>query len=193
MAAACSSLRTSDSASNDGFGNFMRNLEEKLSEEIDRNYFSRQKGVVLRKYLVLHGVQTSDLGKAYNKEQLTSLAFQAWKLRLQEISADSEDTSKLILSKHDTPDQGRLPLVSSIKQGWSRDFSNAPTFTYADLYNYMIMKPGYDHDGLKAYKGLQGYKLYEAGHVVNLQQLVLKDFNYSFVRFQVSSDSLQHK
>ena len=170
----------------------MRNLEEKSSEEIDRNYFSRQKGVVLRKYLVLHGVQTSDLGKAYNKEQLSRLAFQAWKLRLQEISADSEDTSKLILIKHDTPDQGRLPLVSSIKQGWSRDFSNAPTFTYADLYNYMIMimKPGYDHDGLKAYKGLQGYKLYEAGHVVNLQQVVLKDFNYSFVRFQVSSDSL---
>ena len=46
----------------------MRNLEEKSSEEIDRNYFCRQKGVVLRKYLVLHGVQTSDLGKAYNKE-----------------------------------------------------------------------------------------------------------------------------
>ena len=104
---------------------------------------------------------------------------------MQEISADSKDTSKLILSKHDTPDQGRRPLVSSIKQGWSRDFSNAPTFTYADLYNYMIMKPSYDHDGLKAYKGLQGYKLYEAGHVVNLQQVVLKDFNYSFVRFQI--------
>ena len=190
MATSCPSLETSDSASNDGFGDFMHNLEEKSSEEIDRNYFSRQKGVVLRKYLILHGVQTSDLGKAYNKEQLSRLAFQAWKLRLQEISADSEDTSKLILSKHDTPDQGRLPLVSSIKQGWSRYFSNAPTFTYADLYNYMIMKPGYDHDGLKAYKGLQGYKLYEAGHVVNLQQVVLKDFNYSFVRFQISSDKL---
>ena len=108
---------------------------------------------------------------------------------MQEISADSEDTSNLILSKHDTPDQGRLPLVSLIKQRWSKDFSNALTFTYADLYNYIIMKPGYDHDGLKAYKGLQGYKLYEAGHVVNLQQMVLKDFNYSFVRFQVSSDS----
>ena len=111
MAASCSSLQTSDSASNDSFGSFMRNLEEKLSEEINKNYFSRQKGVVLRKYLVLHGVQTSDLGKAYNKEQLSNLAFQAWKLRLQEISADSEDTSELILCKHDTPDQGRLPLV----------------------------------------------------------------------------------
>ena len=50
----------------------------------------------------------------------------------------------------------------------------------------MIMKPGYDHDGLKACKGLQGYELYEAGHVVNLQQVILKDFNYSFVRFQVT-------
>lgn len=57
------------------------------------------------------------MGKAYNKEQLSNVAFQAWKLRLQEISADSKDTSKFILSKHDTPDQGRLPLVSSIKQG----------------------------------------------------------------------------
>ena len=53
----------------------------------------------------------------------------------------------------------------------------------------MIIKPGYDYDGLKAYKGLQGYKLYEAGHVVNLQQVILTDLNYSFVRFQVSSDS----
>ena len=51
----------------------------------------------------------------------------------------------------------------------------------------MIMKPGYDHDGLK---GLQGYKLYEAGHAVNLQHVVIKYFNHSFVRFQVSSDSL---
>ena len=33
---------------------------------------------------------------------------------------------------------------------------------YADLYNFMIMKAGSDHNGLKAYKGLQGYKLYEA-------------------------------
>ena len=73
---------------------------------------------------------------------------------MHEISADSEDTSNLILSKHDTPDQGRLPLVSLIKQGWSKDFLNAPTFTYADLYNYMIMKPGYDHDGLKAYRAI---------------------------------------
>ena len=54
MATSCSSLGTSESASNDGFGNFMRNLEEKSSEEIDRNYLSRQKGVLLRKYLVLH-------------------------------------------------------------------------------------------------------------------------------------------
>ena len=68
MVASGSSLQTSDSALNDGFGKFMRNLEEKSSEEIDRNYFCRQKGVVLRKYLVPHGVQTSDLGKAYNKE-----------------------------------------------------------------------------------------------------------------------------
>ena len=86
MAASFSSLQTSDSASSDDFGIFMRNLEEKSSEEIDRNYFSRQKGVVLRKYLVLNGVQTSDLGQAYNKEQLSNLAFEAWKLCLQEIS-----------------------------------------------------------------------------------------------------------
>lgn len=173
----------------DGFWSFMRSLEEKSVEEIDQNYFLVQKGVVLRKYLLIHGIQTSDLGKAYNKQQLSKLSFEAWKLRLEEVSADSEDTSELILTKHDTPDQGCLPLVSSIKEGWSKDFSNAPMFTYADLYNYMIMKPGYDHNGLKAYKGLQGYKLYEEGHVVNLEHVSIKDFNYSFVRFQVSSGS----
>lgn len=38
----------------------------------------------------------------------------------------------------------------------------------------MIMKSGYDHDGLKAYKGLHGYKLYEAG-LVNLGHVKIKD------------------
>lgn len=52
---------------------------------------------------------------AYNKEQLLNLTFQAWKLRLQEISDDREDTSKLILSKHDMPDQGHLLLALSIE------------------------------------------------------------------------------
>ncbi|KAJ7354942.1 hypothetical protein OS493_029051 [Desmophyllum pertusum] len=85
--------------SDDGFGSFMRNLEEKPLAEIDRAYFGRQNGAVLRKYLIAHGVQTSDMGKAYNKEKLTNLAFQAWRLRLQHISVDSEDTSVLILEK----------------------------------------------------------------------------------------------
>lgn len=36
--------------------------------------------------------KTIDLGKAYNKEQLLNLAFQAWKLHLQEISAVLKST-----------------------------------------------------------------------------------------------------
>ena len=52
---------------------------------------------------------------AYNKEQLLNLTFQAWKLRMQEISDDLEDTSKLILSKCHMPDQGHLLLVLSIE------------------------------------------------------------------------------
>lgn len=66
------------------------------------------------------------------------------------------------------PDQGHLLLVSPIKQGWSTEFTNALMFMYADLYNFMIMKAGYDHNGLKAYKGLQGYTLYEARHILSL-------------------------
>ena len=75
--------------------------------------------------------------------------------------------------------------MSSIKEGWFKDFSNAPNFRYADLYNYMIMKPGYDQDGLKAYKGLHWYKLCEAGHVVNFKHVQIKDSRHSFVRFKV--------
>lgn len=56
-------------------------------------------------------------------------------------------------------------------------------FTYADFYNYMIIMPGYDHNGWKACKGLQGYKLYQVSHIVNLQQ-------YDYDRFQGSSDSV---
>ena len=104
------------SSASDGFGLFMRELEEKSLVEIDRNYIGRQNVLVLGKYLVLHGVQTSDMGKAYTKEKLVNLAFQAWKLRLETITEDSEDTSKLIMEKHKTRD-GYLPLVSSIKEG----------------------------------------------------------------------------
>ena len=49
-------------------------------------------------------------------------------------------------------------------------------FTYADFYNYMIIMPGYDHNGWKACKGLQGYKLYHVSHIVNLQHMIMIDF-----------------
>lgn len=76
---------------------------------------------------------------------------------------------EFILFKYDILDQGCLLLVLLIKQGWLRDFLNVLIFIYVDLYNYMIMKLGYDYDGLKVYKGLQGYKFYEVGYVVNFQ------------------------
>ena len=41
-------------------------------------------------------------------------------------------------------------ITAWCRRSWSRDFSNAPMFTGADLYNYMIMKPGYNHNGWKA-------------------------------------------
>ena len=118
LAASCSSLATSDSASKDGFGSFTWNLKEKAFEEIKKNYFS----------------QTSELRKAYTKEQLSGLAFQAWKLCLQEISANSEDTSVLILSE----------IMRQIRAlclwcHWSqKDFFRCSKlkFTYANLYNY---------------------------------------------------------
>ena len=135
MAASCSSLQTSDSAPNDSFGSFMRNLEEKLSGKIDKNYFSRQKGVVLRKYLVLHGVQTSDLGKAYNKEQLSNLAFQAWKLRLQEISADSEDTSELIRYARSGPSAAGVVDQTGMVEGFFK-CSNVYVRRFVQLHDY---------------------------------------------------------
>lgn len=49
-------------------------------------------------------------------------------------------------------------------------------FTYADFFNYMIIMPGYDHNGWKACKGLQGYKLYQVSHIVNLQHMIMIDF-----------------
>ena len=45
----------------------------------------------------------------------------------------SEDTSKLICLNtiHQI-------IVGQTGQGWSKDFSNGPTFTYANLYNYIM-------------------------------------------------------
>lgn len=169
----------------DDLGLFMRLMDEKIVSEITLDFFKKQNVSVLRAYLIFHGVQCSDMGKAYTKEKLALLAFNAWKMRLESIDGDKEDKMSLIRDKHLTPEGKMLPLVSSIKNGWSNNLDECSNFTYPDLYNYLIMKPGYDHEGLKAFKGLLGYKLFLDGHVRQITHFRASDFNYSFIKFQV--------
>ena len=43
-----------------------------------------------------------------------------------------------------------------------------PDFSYADIYNYLINKAGYDGAKLKAYKSLEGYRFFQSGWVRSL-------------------------
>ena len=106
------------SSASDGFGLFMRELEEKSLVEIDRNYIGRQNVLVLREYLVLLDVQTSDMGKAYTKEKLVNLAFQAWKLRLETIQINhGEAQDSRWLSPLSVIDQGGMRFLASLGAG----------------------------------------------------------------------------
>ena len=65
---------------------------------------------------------------------------------------------------------GTIPNPLNLHSDWSNDFSDAPNFSWGDLYCYLINKKGYDQESLKAYKSLEGYRLHWDGHGYNLER-----------------------
>ena len=66
-------------------------------------------------------------------------------------------------------DDGTVLEPYSLKSDWTTDFSSFPNYTWGDIYAYLIVKEGYDHESLKAYKSLEGFRLHWDGHVQSLQ------------------------
>ena len=81
--------------------------------------------------------------------ELTSLTNEAWARYKQ----------KLALSGFNVPD----PFTLS---DWTDSVHSWPEVEYGDIYNYLINSPGiFTQDTMKAFKSLDAYSLYHAGHV----------------------------
>lgn len=61
-------------------------------------------------------------------------------------------------------DEGTIPDPYSLHSDWTTDFSLLLNYTWGDMYAYLIVKEGYDHENLKAYKSLARCRLHWDGH-----------------------------
>ena len=81
--------------------------------------------------------------------QLESLSGEAW-ARYQQ---------KLMQSGYNVPDPFSL-------SDWTDSVHSWPQVEYGDIYNYLINSPGiFTQDTMKAFKSLDAYSMYHAGHV----------------------------
>ena len=76
-----------------------------------------------------------------------------------ELTEDSAPISHVVNAKLVTKD-ATIPNHFSLHSDWSSDFSDSPNFAWGDLFCYLINKKKYDQESLKAYKSLEGYRLY---------------------------------
>ena len=62
-------------------------------------------------------------------------------------------------------DEGTIPDPYSLHSDWTTDFSLLLNYTLGDMYAYLIVNEGYDHESLKASKSLARCRLHWNGHV----------------------------
>ena len=55
----------------------------------------------------------------------------------------------------------------------SIEWMNWPNVSYADIYNYLILSPGFTHEQLKAYKSLEGYNHFVTGWVSSIKVTIV--------------------
>ena len=100
------------------------------------------------------------------RDELLDLCGNAHELATESIDeqVDQNDISAKLIT-----DEGTIPDPYSLHSDWTTDFSLLSNYTWGDMYAYLIIKEGYDHESLKAYKSLEGYRLCWDGHVQSLQ------------------------
>ena len=141
--------------------------------------FTQMKVPDLKKYLQARGISVSNK----RKEELLELCCKAHELGIE--VQDDEETSKSNIAQKLMTADGQLPQPYSLKSDWTTDFSSLPNYTWGDMYAYLIVKEGYDHESLKAYKSLEGFRLHLDGHVQILQTNKSKYHEHSLLKFSV--------
>ena len=124
--------------------------------------FVRMKAPELKKYLQVRGISVANK----RREELLDLSVKAHELAIETID---EQGDQIGISAKLVTDDGTVPDPYSLKSDWTTDFSSFPNYTWGDMYAYLIVKEGYDHESLKAYKSLEGFRLHWDGHVQSLQ------------------------
>lgn len=140
--------------------------------------FRRKKVCELQQFLSKRGIQYSNK----RKEELIELCVNAQDLNVAQLETD-EACEVAIENKLRTP-EGDLPKPANLTQ-WTNNFYKAPEFTFADLFVYLVEKKGYDKESLRAFKSLQGYRLYADGHVEELSYHSVEGGKYCFFKFGV--------
>lgn len=69
----------------------------------------------------------------------------------------------------DTDPYLRMEKKSSGDASASVEWMNWPDVSYADVYNYLILSPGFSHKQLKACKSLKGYNHFVNGWVSSIK------------------------
>ena len=141
--------------------------------------FNRMKVPELKKYLQVSGISIANK----RREELLDLCQKAHELAIEVIDKQ-EDPSATSVIKLTTKD-GIIPDPYSLKSDWTTDFTPLANYTWGDMYAYLIVKEGYDHESLKAYKSLEGFRLHRDGHVQSLQTNTSTFFGYHLVKFSV--------
>lgn len=77
-----------------------------------------------------------------------------------------ENDKKHYLTKLSLTDGTQFPDPWENNAGWSNDLTQLPDITFGDIYTYLIDTPSiFTGEKLKAFKSLEAYKYYLAGHV----------------------------
>ena len=101
----------------------------------------------LKKYLQVRGISVANK----LREELLDLSVKAYELAIETID---EQGDQMGISAKLVTDYGTVPDPYLLKSDWITDFSSFPNYTWGDMYAYLIVKEGYDHESLKAYKSL---------------------------------------
>ena len=124
--------------------------------------FVRMKVPELKKYLQVRGIRVANK----RREELLDLCIKAHELAIEIIDEPGDQIG--VSAKLET-DDGTVPDPYSLKSDWTTDLSSFPNYTWGDMYAYLIVKEGYDHESLKAFKSLEGFRLHWDGQVQSLQ------------------------